>query len=124
MQWCIMDKILARGMTFKGCHGVLAKEKSDPQPFSIDLEMYLDLRAAGQQDDLSLTVDYAQVFEQIRKIVEGESFNLIEALAENIAASLLYRFRLAGVKVTVYKPQAPVAGEFKYFAVTIERFAN
>lgn len=119
-----MDKILARGLTFMGCHGVLAEEKTSPQPFEIDLEMYLDLRPAGEQDDLRLTVDYAQVFEQVRHIVEEESYNLIEALAENIAAGLLSRFPLAGVKVTVYKPQAPVAGKFKYFGVTIERFAN
>lgn len=115
---------MARGLAFKGCHGVLSAEKTNPQPFRVDLEMYLDLRAAGQQDELSLTVDYAAVFEQVRKIVEEESYNLIEALAENIAASLLYRFPLAGVKVTVYKPQAPVAGDFEYFAVIIERFTN
>jgi dihydroneopterin aldolase len=119
-----MDKIIACGMTFMGCHGVLPQEKDHPQPFGVDLEMYLDLRPAGQQDDLNLTVNYAQVFAQVQKIVEEESYNLIEALAENIAASLLYRFPLTGVKVTVYKPQAPVQGKFKYFAVTIERFAN
>lgn len=111
-------------MTFMGCHGVLPQEKNNPQPFGIDLEMYLDLSLAGQRDDLRFTVNYALVFEQVRKIVEEESYNLIEALAENIAASLLYKFPLTGIKVTVYKPQAPVQGEFKYFAVTIERFAN
>lgn len=119
-----MDKIIARGLSFKGCHGVLAEEKKCPQIFKVDLEMYLDLRPAGQEDNLKLTVDYSQVFAQVKKIVEEESYNLIEALAENIAASLLGRFPLSGVKVTVYKPQAPVPGEFDYFAVSIERFAN
>jgi dihydroneopterin aldolase len=119
-----MDKLIARGMTFMGCHGALPEEKINPQPFKIDLDMYLDLSSAGRQDDLRLTVDYAQVFDQVKKIVEGESYNLIEALAENIAASILYWFPLSGIKVTVYKPDAPVNGEFNYFAVTIERFAN
>jgi dihydroneopterin aldolase len=111
-------------MTFQGCHGVLPAEKVNPQLFKVDVEMYLDLSPAGQRDDLVLTVNYAEVFEQVRNIVEGPSFNLIEALAENIAAALLTQFPLKGVKVTVYKPQAPVAGQFEYFAVTIERFPN
>lgn len=118
-----MDKIIARGMTFKACHGVLAEEKTQAQPFKVDLDMYLDLHQAGKSDNLNDTVSYAEVFEQVKRIVENESYDLIEALAENIAASLLLRFPLKGVKLTVFKPEAPVDGDFDYFAVQIERFA-
>lgn len=116
-----MDKITAKGLTFKGCHGVLPKEKTTPQEFIVDLEMFLDLRAAGLKDDLNLTVNYDEVFHQIQDIVENESYNLIEALAEKIAGELLVRFPLQAVEVTVYKPEAPVEGNFDYFAVTIKR---
>jgi len=118
-----MDKIMARGLTFMACHGVLAEEKVQPQTFRIDLDLYLDLEPAGRSDDLQDTVSYAEVFDEVRQIVENESYNLLETLAEKIAAALLSGYPLlTGVEITVYKPHAPVAGEFDYFAVNIKRF--
>lgn len=117
-----MDKIMARGLTFTACHGVLATEKVVPQTFKVDLDLFLDLRAAGLSDDLKDTVSYAEVYEHVRKIMENESYNLLEALAENIAASLLFCYPLQGVALTIYKPDAPVNGIFDYFAVNIKRF--
>lgn len=117
-----MDRIMARGLTFKACHGVLAAEKIEPQIFKVDVDLLLDTSSAGNSDDLKDTVSYAEVFEQVRKIVENESYNLLEALAENIATALLLRFPIMGVELTVYKPNAPVDGKFDYFAVSIKRF--
>ncbi len=118
-----MDSIIARGMTFQGCHGVLVQEKTTPQTFQVDLEMFLDLQIAGKSDELSRTVNYDQVFHLVERIVSEESYDLIEALAEQIAQNLLSAFPLiARLEVTVYKPQAPVQGNFDYFAVKIERF--
>jgi len=116
-----MDRILAKGLRFIGCHGVLPEEKSEAQVFIVDLELFLDLRPAGREDNLTLTVDYSQVHEMVKKLVEGPSFNLIEALADNIANDILEDFPVEAVGVTVYKPQAPVEGEFDYFAVSIQR---
>lgn len=118
-----MDSIIARGMTFQGCHGVLAQEKSTPQTFQVDLEIFLDLQVAGKSDDLQKTINYDQVFHLVEKIVVEESYDLIEALAEQIAQRLLSVFALIdSLEVTVYKPQAPVQGDFAYFAVKIKRF--
>lgn len=117
-----MDKIVARGLTFNGCHGVLDFEKTEPQPFVVDLDLFLDLQPAGISDDLRDTVSYAEVFEVVRGIVENESYNLLEALAENIAAALLLRYPLSEVGVGVYKPNAPVTGKFDSFGVNIKRF--
>lgn len=116
-----MDKIIAHGLRFKGCHGVLEIEQQTPQEFIIDLELELDLAPAGLNDDLELTVDYDQVFHKIRKIVENKSYKLIETLAENIARAVLENFPVNTVEVTVYKPHAPVDGIFDYFAVKIRR---
>jgi dihydroneopterin aldolase len=116
-----MDSIIARGLTFKACHGMLDQEKTNPQLFQVDLELFLNLQAAGQQDDLSLTVDYDQVYQLVQAMVEGPSCNLIEALADKIAQALLNKFPLQAVEITVYKPEAPVKGEFQYFAVKIRR---
>ncbi|MEN6327360.1 MAG: dihydroneopterin aldolase [Syntrophomonas sp.] len=119
-----MDKIMARGLKFKGCHGVLEIEQHTPQEFVIDLELDLDLAPAGLKDELELTVDYDQVFHTVRKIVENKSYKLIETLAENIARAILENFAVSAVEVTVYKPNAPVDGIFDYFAVKITRRQN
>ncbi len=117
-----MDKIIARGLEFKGCHGVYTKEKLSPQSFRVDLELYLDLRPAAEKDDLNLTLDYGKAFALVKDIVEKQSYNLIETLAEKIAADLLETFgHLQAVEVQVVKPEAPVGGSFEYFAVKIKR---
>jgi len=118
-----MDSIIARGLTFRGCHGVEEREKHNPQTFKVDLEMFLDLQTAGATDDLKNTINYDQVFHLVEKIVTEESYDLIEALADHIARTLLLQFpQMNSLEVTVYKPEAPVQGEFKYFAVKIKRF--
>ena len=118
-----MDSIIARGMTFRGCHGVMAHEKTNPQVFKVDLEMFLDLKQAAGQDDLQSTIDYDQVYHLVEKIVTGKSFALIETLAQEISGVLLRTFpQMDSVEVTLYKPEAPVDGEFDYFAVRIKRF--
>jgi len=117
-----MDKIMGRGLRFYGCHGVLEQEQVIPQPFEVDFDLYLDLSAAGQSDDLQQTIDYGQVFQIVRRVVEEEHYKLLEALAERLAQVLLEQFgSIQEVEITVYKPQAPVEGDFRYFAVKIRR---
>ena len=101
--------------------GCCPRKKNEPQEFVIDLELFLNLDPAGREDRLELTVDYSQVYDTVKKIAEKKSFNLIEALADNIANEILDTFPVQSVRVTVYKPHAPVEGKFDYFAVTIQR---
>jgi dihydroneopterin aldolase len=118
------DRIVLQGMLFEGRHGVLAEEKVVPQPFEVDVELYLDLRPAGEADDLSRTVDYREAFEIARSVVEGPTRELIETLAESIAAHLLDAFGAAGVDevvVRVQKPAVPLPAPLEAAAVEIRR---
>ncbi|MGI6488209.1 MAG: dihydroneopterin aldolase [Syntrophothermaceae bacterium] len=54
------------------CHGVLPQEKSEPQPFLVDAQLYLDLRAAAASDDLDRGVDYSQVYQFYRSSGTGQ----------------------------------------------------
>ena len=119
-----MDKIVARGLSFYGCHGVLPQEKTEPQQFIIDLELWLDLLPAAINDDINLTVDYGQLYHLVKRMVENEKYNLIETLAENITRQILEEYPIKAVEIAVYKPQAPVKGEFDYFAVKMIRFKS
>ena len=117
-----MDRIFLRGMRFMACHGVLPHEREVPQPFEVDVEMGLDLRAAGGSDDLDDTVNYAKVYDVVSTVLTVTRKYLIEALAEEIADDLLRDFdSLRWVRVTVHKPAAPIDGIFSDVGVTILR---
>jgi len=119
------DTIELTGMEFYGYHGCLTEEREKGQLFLVDVMLYLALREAGQKDDLHLTVNYAQVQEDVRHIVCGEAVNLIETVAERIVTMLLARYELLKkVSVCVHKPQAPVAGNFRDINVKITRLKN
>ena len=99
------DKILLEGMVFFGRHGTLPAERELGQPFVVDVELCLDLRPAGLSDDLTQTVDYGEVHNQVKEIVEGPPVNLTETLAERIAATVLEEHPpVEGVRVKVAKP--------------------
>jgi dihydroneopterin aldolase len=118
----VTDHIALVNMRFDGRHGVLEEEQIQAQPFEVDVEVYLDLGPAGRTDDLSRTVDYRDVFEICRDVVEGPSCRLLEALAERIAARLLAAFELAGVSevvVRVRKPRVSLPGPLDHAAVEI-----
>ena len=117
-----MDRIFLRGMRFMACHGVLPHEREIPQPFEVDVELELSLRAAGESDNLDDTVNYAKVYHTVSSIMDGAPKQLIEALAEEIADDLLRDFdSLRWVRVTVHKPAAPIDGMFSDVGVTILR---
>ena len=116
-----MDKIILKGLEFKGCHGVNPVEKICQQPFIIDLVVECDLKAATQKDCLADTIDYTLIYQEVKRTVEENSFNLIETLAEEIARRTLAFSRAMSVIVTVKKPFPPFVGEFECFAVQIER---
>lgn len=105
------DEILLEGMRFYAYHGVNPEERVLGQRFVVDVTMAVDLRAAGQSDALDDTVSYSAVYKLVRGIVEGEPRNLIEAVAEEIAATILTAHqRVQWVTVTVRKPEVPLKG--------------
>lgn len=115
------DRIVLSKMVFHGRHGVLANERSEGQPFEVDVELHMNLRPAGLADDISQTADYRDVFEACRRIVEGPSYLLLEALAEAIAADLLVRFHAPEVVVRVRKPKVGLPGQIESAGIEIQR---
>jgi len=104
------DRIVLRGMQFFGFHGTRPEENNLGQRFVVDIALQLSLRAAGEADDLSLTVDYSQVHALARAIVEGPPLKLTEAVAERIAAAVLAEQPLVeAVEVRVAKPGVRLA---------------
>lgn len=104
------DSVLLEGMWFYAYHGVNPEERALGQRFLVDVELTADLRAAGRSDDLARTINYSAVYKRVRAIVEGSPRQLIEAVAEEIAAALLTEFPAEAVAVTVRKPEVALRG--------------
>lgn len=115
------DRITITGITGHGYHGVLASEKADGQPFSIDVVLETDIRPAAASDDLGLTIDYSVIAELVHAHITGEGFDLIETLVERIAAAVLAACPATAVEVTVHKPNAPIAVPFADVSISIRR---
>jgi len=88
---------------------------------AVDVELYLDLQPAGTDDDLARTVDYGQVFELCRDLVEATNFRLLETIAEGIAHEILVAHPVAEVVVRVRKLRVPVSGLLDHAEVEIRR---
>ncbi|GAA4904829.1 dihydroneopterin aldolase [Streptomonospora salina] len=115
------DRIRLSGLRARGRHGVLEHERRDGQDFVVDVGLALDLSAAGRSDDLADTVHYGELADRLVAVVTGEPVQLIETLAERLAAVCLSEPRVHRAEVTVHKPNAPVPHAFGDISVTVVR---
>lgn len=114
------DRIELTGLECFGYHGVFEEEKKTGQPFIVDITCWLD--TAGIGDDLSRTVNYAELADVAADIVEGPSRDLIETVAEEVAETAMQRFGiLHAIEVTLHKPKAPIPRTFADVAVVARR---
>lgn len=117
-----MDQIYIENLELFGYHGVLEQEQELGQKFVVSARLFLDTRRAGKTDSLKESLDYSEVCQKIKEIVERQRCLLIERVAEIIAEKLLLTFELLKeVEITVKKPWAPVMVHLDTVSVTIRR---
>lgn len=115
------DRITLTGLRVRGRHGVEDFERERGQDFVVDVRLETDLAPAAATDDIAATVHYGELAERLVTVVAGEPVNLIETLADRLAAVCLADDRVSAATVTVHKPQAPIPYDFADVAVTIRR---
>jgi len=114
-----MDKIFLNELKIDTVIGIWEWERRIRQTVVIDLEMSADIARAAATDDVADTLNYKLVAKRIQEFVAESSFQLVETLAEQIAAIVREEFDVAWVKVRVNKPGA-IRGS-KAVGVLIER---
>ena len=113
-----------KGLEVYGYHGVLQHEKDFGQVFLIDCSYQVEAEA---EDDLSATVSYAAVADLLHVTATSNRFDLIESLASAcLAAVCALDSKIAAVKITVHKPNAPIEHKFQDVSVSVQsgRFEN
>ena len=86
--------------------GIFEWEKKVRQDIIINIEMYIEDNTASETDDIADTVDYKQITKNIINYVEGNSFNLIEKIAGDVAKQVMNDRRVKKTVVKVDKPGA------------------
>ena len=115
------DRLVVRGITVRGHHGVLEHERREGQDFVVDVTLGIDSTEAAGSDDLRDTVDYGTLAEEISRAVANDPVDLIETLAQRLADVCLAYTQVQEVEVTVHKPHAPIPVPFEDVALTISR---
>jgi dihydroneopterin aldolase len=115
------DELRLTGLRAFGHHGVFEHEREEGQPFVIDVVVHLRASDAAASDDVADTVDYGVLAERIVAAVESDPVDLIETVAERVAAIVLEHDRALLAEVTVHKPQAPITVPFDDVSITIRR---
>jgi len=116
-----LDRLAVTGIEATGFHGVFDFERKQGQVFRVDLVLGVDTRAAAVSDDLTDTVDYGTLTEEVARAVESQPVNLIETLAQRIADVCLAKPGVEWTRVTLHKPDAPIERTFSDVALTITR---
>ncbi len=101
-----MDTVYITGIRTNTVIGVYDHERDITQPLIIDLEMDCDTSAAGKSDNFNDALDYDAISRRALEFVEGSKYFLIEAVAENLAQTLLDEFNIQTVRIRISKPEA------------------
>ena len=118
-----MDKITVKDLEVFANHGVYEQENFLGQKFVISAVLHTDTRMAGLTDNLENSINYGEVSHLIKKVVEENTWNLIEKIAEEVAHTILvtYSNLVKQVDITVKKPWAPINLPLDTVSVEISR---
>lgn len=115
------DRITISRLRVPAHIGVTEEERRDAQTLFIDVEVVVDLAAAGKSDDVDDTVDYGRLVTEIADLVRSSRSHLLENLAESIAQLLCSLARVERVTVGIAKETPPVTEDVGAIAVRITR---
>jgi 7,8-dihydroneopterin aldolase/epimerase/oxygenase len=114
-----MDIVYIRELRVDTIIGVFDWERQIKQTLRFDLDMATDIRKAASTDDLTFTINYKAVSDRVIDYVANTHVQLIETLAENVAAIILNEFQVPWVRLKLSK--AGAVAEARDLGVIIER---
>lgn len=101
-----MDTILIEGLSTQASIGVFDWEKQIQQRLELDLALETDLAKPARSEQLSDTLDYARISQEVLALIHQRHYDLIETLAETITDALLQHPLVHRVTLTLRKPDA------------------
>lgn len=119
---CNCDYIEIKNLEVYAYHGVLPEENKKGQRFFLSARLYLDIEKAKSCDDLNYSVDYGAVCQYMHKLMNKQTFKLIEAASDYVATEVMKAFPyINAIELKLSKPEAPVGESFEDISVNISR---
>ena len=100
------DIIYLHAIKVRTVIGILPHARAMKQPLIIDCELGTDTRAAGASDDIADALNYAAICDSITAFAASADYQLLEAFAEALAATLLEQYPAENVRLDIQKPGA------------------
>jgi dihydroneopterin aldolase len=97
------DEIHIEQLELSSVIGVLERERKAPQRLTISISFWPRRQTQDMADTIGDTINYAVVAEETQRFVHDQSVNLIETLADRLAAHLLKNFPIQKVTVEIRK---------------------
>ncbi len=113
-----MDKIVIKDLEVSGIHG------ADHQiaDFLISAELALNLKTAGDTDQISHTINYIDLCKDMEKYFSGLDHKLIETSAEDLARHILLNYLpVNSVFLEIRMPSKPEGHKLRFSGITIKR---
>ncbi|MBR7019194.1 MAG: dihydroneopterin aldolase [Prevotella sp.] len=108
-----------KGLCFHACHGLMAQERMTGGEFIVDVRVKADLTGAVRNDDVSCTLNYAEIYEIIKNEMLTPS-NLLEHLAGRMGEAIFCRFpQIEELTLTVTKRNPPMGAQTEGASVTL-----
>ena len=101
-----MDIVFIRDLKIQTVIGVFEWERSIKQTVAFDLEMAADNTKAAATDQIEDALDYKSISDRVIEYVESNHFQLVETLAEKVAALIREEFSVPWVRLRLSKPGA------------------
>jgi dihydroneopterin aldolase len=97
-------RIFIRDLEMIASVGVHEHEKIAPQRIRVSIDLNVGPRAPDATDSVETVLSYENIVKTTRAIVATGHFQLIETLAERVAAACLTHYTVKSVKVKIEKP--------------------
>ena len=114
-----MDIVYIKELEVETVIGIFDWERKIKQIVSLDLDMQSDIAVAASTDAIDEALDYKAVSKRLIAFIESSEFQLIETMAEKIAAIVIDEFAVPWLRLRLSKPGA-IKGS-KDVGVIIER---
>ena len=118
------DRIYLEGLRVACTIGTRPEERHRSQEITIEVCLHVDLEEPGRSDRLEDTVDYSHLAGEITTMAESSSFQLLERLAEEVAALSLAHPKVERVEVKVSKPHALPRGRAAVVEILRDRSSS
>ncbi len=101
-----MDIVYIHNLKIDANIGIYDWEKAIKQKIRIDLEMAWDNTVPAASDDIADALNYQETGQKVTELVQSQHFDLVERLAEEIAAMLMHDMKVPWLRLTLGKPGA------------------